>query len=182
MLMVLLNPFAAVAETVVCWPEAPVVRVRLVGLRVREKSGGGAAVTLSEKVVVCEREPEVPVRVIMLEFVAAVALAVSVIVCCVPGVTVNDAGTTVTPAARPEISTTTGEVKPLIGVAVKATGWVLAPAVMAMVAGAAEREKSAIALDDELQPMTVKARLLRADRQRLKIRMREFGLFLMARV
>ena len=79
MLTVLLNPFAAVAETVVCWPEAPMVRVRLGGLRVGEKSGGGVAVTLSEKVVACESEPEVPVRTMMLELVAAVAFAVRVI-------------------------------------------------------------------------------------------------------
>ena len=48
----LLNPFAAVAEIVVCWPEAPVVRARLVGFMAMEKSGGGAAVTLSVTVAV----------------------------------------------------------------------------------------------------------------------------------
>ena len=48
----LLNPFATVAETAVCWPEAPAVRVRLVGLMAMEKSGGGAAVTLRVKVAV----------------------------------------------------------------------------------------------------------------------------------
>ena len=50
--MVLLNPFAATADTIVCWPKAPVVSVRLVGLTLKEKSGGGAAVTLSTKVAV----------------------------------------------------------------------------------------------------------------------------------
>ena len=178
----LVNPFEAVADTVVCWPKSPVVRVRVVGLRVREKSVGGAAVTLSEKVVVCESELEVPARVMVLELAGAVVIAVRVMVCGAPGVRVTDVGAAVTPVGRPEIVITTGEMKPLIAVAVTVTCWDFAPAVIAMVAGAAEREKSAITLDVELQPMMVKARPMSANRQRLKLRMRELELVLMARV
>jgi hypothetical protein len=44
----------------------------------RVKSGAGAAVTLSLSVVVCESEPEVPVKVIVPELAAAVEAAVKV--------------------------------------------------------------------------------------------------------
>jgi hypothetical protein len=182
MLMVLLNPFAATAETVVCWPEAPVVRVRLVGLMVREKSGGGAAVTLSVRAAVWDSEPEVPVTVRVLELVAAVAAAVRVMVCGAPGVTVTDAGAAVTPVGRPERATATEEAKPLIATAVTVTCCVVAPSVRAIDVGAAEREKSATALELEPQPMPVKARQFRANSQRLNMRMRELEFFSRARV
>ena len=54
--------------------------------------------------------------------------------------------------------------------------------VIAMVAGTAERGKLVITLAVELQPKMAKARPLSANRQRIKLRMRELELVSMTRV
>src|SRR5216683_828400 len=175
------NPLTATAETAVCWPGAPVASARLVGLRLSRKSGAGATVTLSVKLAVCEREPDVPVNVMVLGPADAVPSAVIVTVCGVPGVSLSDAGVAVTPAGRPEMTTDTGALKPLIAVVVAETCWLPAPAVRAIVVGKVEREKSAMvlaalpALSCEPQPMALKARQFRVKSNRLKLTMREIG-------
>ncbi len=111
----------------------------------------------------------------VLVLVAAVAAAVRVMFCGVPGFKVMDAGAAVTPVGRPERTTAAEEVNPLIAVVETVTCWALAPAVKAIAAGAAEREKSAAGAELELglQPVAVKARQLRAMIHRLNVRMME---------
>ena len=122
--------------------------------------------------------------VMVLVLVAAVAAAVRVMLCGVPGFTVMDAGAAVTPMGRPERTTAAEEVKPLIAVVETATCWALAPAVRAMVAGAAEREKSAAGagLELGLQPIVVNARQPKARIHWLNERMLEGKFFLKIRV
>jgi len=130
-----------------------------------EKSGGGAAVTLSVKLVVCEIEPDVPMRVIVLELAGTVGAAVSVMVWGAPGLRIKDAGFAVMPAGKPERATATEALKPLIPVVVAETCGLSTPAVRAPAAGVADSEKSAtgaVAAGFELQPMGMSARQARA--------------------
>jgi len=93
-----------------------------------EKSGGGAAVTLSVKLVVCEIEPDVPMRVIVLELAGTVGAAVSVMVWGAPGLRIKDAGFAVMPAGKPERAKATEALKPLIPVVVAETCGLSTPA------------------------------------------------------
>lgn len=156
MLIAPVNPFIPAAVNVTFWPEEPVVRERLVGATVMEKSGGGAAATLSVKVVVCESKPDVPVSVIVLELAEAVGAAVSVIAWDAPGLRTKEAGFAVMPAGSPERTTATDELKPFNPVVVAEICGLSTPAVRATVAGVAVSEKSvtgAVAADFELQPV-----------------------------
>ena len=85
------------------------------------------ACTVRARAAVWLRLPDVPVNVTLAAFVAdAESNAVSVVLCGVPGVTVNVAGVAVTPAGRPAIATTTVPLKALTAVAVTLT-WDPAP-------------------------------------------------------
>ena len=108
MLTVPVNPLAATAEIATCWPEVPVVSESVFGLAAREKLGVGAAVTLSVMLAMCESDPDVAVRMRVLELADAVAPAVSVTDWGIPGLSVKDAGFAETPAGRPERTTATG--------------------------------------------------------------------------
>jgi hypothetical protein len=100
----------------------------------------------------------------------AVAVAVRVIVCDAPGATLNDAGAAVTPAGIPERATATGELKPLMAVTVTVICWVAPPAVKAIVAGVADREKSPGALDCFVQLVTLQATQIRVSSPWLRMR------------
>jgi hypothetical protein len=105
------NPFCA--ETVIALdPLAPCTTVRLFGDAERVKFG--AALTVSDSVVVCTRLPEVPVIVTTVVPTVADALAVRVkllVVVAVPGL--NDA---VTPPGNPEAARLTFPVNPFSAV------------------------------------------------------------------
>jgi hypothetical protein len=73
---------------------------------------------------------------------AAVEAAVKVTLCAVPGTRVSAAGFALTPAGNPLIATVTVPVKALAGTAFTLTACPAPPAVRAIVAGAAVREKS----------------------------------------
>src|ERR1700733_2976914 len=101
MLIVPENPLSAVAETEVGSPAAPDCRLRLFGLRAREKSGGGGgAVTVRASGVVCCSASEFPVNVTVAVPIAAPADADRAMDCGVPGVRFRVAGLAVTPAGR----------------------------------------------------------------------------------
>ena len=100
-------------------PVAPCVNVRLGGVRARVKSFGcaGAAFTVSLRLAVWVNEPEVPVRVTFAFPVAALAAAVTVVFCAVPGVRFSVDGLAVTPDGRPLKLTFTDPLNPFVGVA-----------------------------------------------------------------
>ena len=137
-----LNPLIAVTLRAIAAPVPPALMFAVDGLALNEKSGAGTTLTFRAKLAVCEREPDVPVSVTVLELADADALAVNVMLCGVPGIRLNDEGVAVTPAGRPEIATETVPLKPLLAFALTATCWLPDPAVRAMLAGDALREKS----------------------------------------
>ena len=64
------------------------------------------------------KEPEVPLKVTVVDEEGALSAAVNVIVCAVPGVSVMDDGLMVTPLGKLETAMATVEVNPLLPVAV----------------------------------------------------------------
>jgi len=93
-------------------------------------------------VAVCTSVPDVPFTVTVLELATALAAAVSVSVCGVPGVTVGVAGATVTPAGSPLTVIPTPELNPLIPLTETAVDPLAPPAVSATLAGATASVKS----------------------------------------
>jgi len=148
-----------VAFTLMAEPVAPAVMVADVGETLREKLGGGAA-TVRATVAVCDRVPEVPVKVMVAVAGVAVAAAVIVRFCAAPGVRVRVTGLAVTPVGRPVMATATEPVKLLMAVASTLTVWPAAPVVRESVVGATAREKSGVAatggVDPPLQERSVK--------------------------
>jgi hypothetical protein len=140
------KPLTALAETLIGIPAAPTVRVREAGTAVSVKSGVGAEVAamVAETVAEWLNEPDVPDRVMVALPAAAEEAAERVTVWAVPGVRVRVAGCAVTPLGRPVMVTATLEVKPFSGAAFTLMVWLGPPAVSAMVAGVAEREKSGV--------------------------------------
>jgi hypothetical protein len=137
-----LKEFAAVAVTLTEAPAPPPVSESDVGERVREKSGGGAAETVSATPAVWLNVPEVPVNVAVELPAVAVLPAVRVTVFATPGDRVSVAGLAVTPVGSPDMATVTIPLNPLDAVAVTLTVWPAPPAVIAKVVGVAIREKS----------------------------------------
>ena len=123
---------------IVLEPLVPCLTVRLDGEAESEKSGVDVAFTVSEIVVVCVSEPEVPVMVTDLFPVAALELAVSVttlldVVGLVPKLAV-------TPAGNPDADKVTLPLKPFEGVTVIVL-LPLLPCVMVTAEGEADSEK-----------------------------------------
>jgi hypothetical protein len=81
--------------------------------------------------------PELPVKVTVALPAAALAAAVTVIVCGAPGVKLSVAGCAVTPAGRPAIATFTVPMKPLAGTAFTLIGCPVPPGTSEMLAGVA---------------------------------------------
>ena len=123
-------------------PSAPAVNVKLVGLIASVKSGTAAAATFSVNVAVCTSAPDVPVTVTVLEPATALAAAVSVSVCGVPGVTVGVAGFTVTPAGNPLTAIPTPALNPLTPLTDTAVDPLAPPAVTLTVVGFTASVKS----------------------------------------
>jgi hypothetical protein len=88
------------------------------------------------------RLPEVPVKVTVGVAAAALAAAVSVVLCAVPGVKVSVAGFAVTPVGSPVIVTETVPLKEFNAVASRLTGEPVAPAAMVSDVGDTASEKS----------------------------------------
>jgi hypothetical protein len=132
----------ALAVTAVPCPRAPDVNVKLVGLIASVKSAGAAAI-FSVNVAVCTNAPEVPVTVTVLVPATALAAAVTVSVCGVPGVTVGVAGFTVTPAGSPLTAIPTPAVNPFTPLTETAVDPPAPPAVTLTVVGFTEIVKSA---------------------------------------
>ena len=115
---VLLKELMAVARTLTLEPLLPVVSVSDVGVTAIEKSATGAAAeTVRAKGAEWLSVPEVPVKTIVALPATALVLAVSVILCAVPGTSVSVTGEAVTPEGRPVIATETVPLKELIAVA-----------------------------------------------------------------
>jgi hypothetical protein len=102
----------------------------------------GGVWTVRASVVACDSPPALPVNVTVAAPVEAVVLAASVTFCAVPGVSVGDAGLAVTPAGKPAIPMTTGEAKPFIAVACKASAVPVVPSTSVCDVGVTVREKS----------------------------------------
>jgi len=136
-----LNPFTALAVTLTGTPAAPPTTVRDVGDSVSAKSGGGAEI-VAATVELCVSAPEVAVSVSVAYPGIALAAAVMVTLCAIPGVKVSVAGCAVTPAGSPVIATATVPVKPFAAVAVTLTCCPAAPGTSVIAAGVDEREKS----------------------------------------
>ena len=96
--------------------------------------------------------PEVPVTVTTALPAAALAAAVTVTVCAVPGVTLSVAGCAVTPAGRLAIPTFTIAAKPLAGEAFTMICCPVPLATSEMLAGVAVRVKSLAAAGVDLPP------------------------------
>ncbi len=163
-----LNPFTPVTDTLVDAPAPPAVTFTVVGLTPSEKSCASAA-TETMNVAAWLSVPEVPVTVTVPELAAALAAAVSVIVCGVPGITLTVAGAAVTPAGKPLSATATAELNPFSAVTVTVTVCPAAPPVNATVAGAAAIEKSGTNAVFELHP-TIPKVIPSATAQRAAIR------------
>jgi hypothetical protein len=159
------NPFTPPTDTVVEPVAPPAVTPTVVGLTANVKSGGGTAVTLTATVALCTRTPDVPVIVTVLELVAAVAAAVSVITCIAPGVIITDDGLAVTPAGNPVIVTAINALYPFTAPDVSVTCCVDPPAVSATVPGVAVNVKSSSSAALEPHPPTVRTRQLIASSQ-----------------
>jgi hypothetical protein len=130
-----LKPFCE-ATVMVLAPLAPCVMLRLLGDAERVKLGGG--VTVKERVVPCDKPPDVPVMVTVAVPIAAVLLAVSVnVLVLVVVLGLNDA---VTPLGRPDADKLTLPLKPFCGATVMVLT-PLAPCVMLRLLGDAERVK-----------------------------------------
>jgi hypothetical protein len=139
-----LKEFNAVARTLTGEPVVPATRVRDVGERVSEKSGGGgAAKMVTATVAEWLSVPEVPVKVTEALPAAAVEAAVRVTFCAVPGVNASVAGLAVTPEGSPAIVTATIPAKPFAGIAFTLICCPWPPATIAAVAGVAVSEKFA---------------------------------------
>jgi hypothetical protein len=125
-------------------PAAPDVSEMLAGSAVSVKSAeGGGADTFKATLTVCVIEPELPVNVTVALPLTALAFAVKVTFCGVPGVRVSVDGAAVTPAGKPRPTAMfTLPLKPFTAIAVTAIGSPFAPAVSDRVVGAATRIKS----------------------------------------
>ena len=144
-LTVPLNPFSAVAVTAVPCPSAPAVNVKLIGLIANVKSATAAAVTFNVNVAECTSAPEVPVTVMVLDPATALAAAVTVSVCGVPGVIVGVDGLTETPAGSPLTTIPTPALNPFTPLNDTAVDPVAPPAVTFTVVGFSVSEKSCTA-------------------------------------
>jgi hypothetical protein len=102
-----------------------------------------AAVTVSPRLAVWVREPDVPVNTTFALPACALLPAVSVMLCAVPGVSVNDVGFAVTPAGKPLSATPTVPLKPFSALADNCTGCPAAPIVTLKDCGLTASEKSA---------------------------------------
>lgn len=123
-------------------PLVPCLTLKLAGDAESEKFGVAVALTVSETVVVCVNDPDVPVMVTVDVPVVAVALAVKVnTLVPVVGLVPNDA---VTPEGRPEADSVTEPVKPPEGVSLMVV-LPLLPWVTVKLAGDAESEKLGLA-------------------------------------
>jgi hypothetical protein len=111
------KPFNAVAERDTCPALPPGVSVKLVGLRLSEKSAAG--VIVSVKGTLWTSAPAVPAIAIGTVPVLALGIAERAIMIGVPGCTVTGEDGPDTPAGRFKIRLT-GPVKPLIAVAERA--------------------------------------------------------------
>ena len=120
-LTVPVNPFNAVAVTCTAWPAPPLVTLRDDGATASEKSGwgGGGAVTVMAKDVVCVCPPAVPVNVAVADPGAVPVGADSVSIAAVPGVRVREAGCKVTPVGNPLTLTGMLDEKPFSAVATR---------------------------------------------------------------
>jgi hypothetical protein len=84
----------------------------------------------------------VPVKVTVALPAAALAAAVRVMFCGVPGARLKVVGFAVTPAGNPLMATLTVVLNPFCAVMLRATGWPAAPAVRVRDAGVTLRLKS----------------------------------------
>ncbi len=135
--------FSAVANALTGEPVAPATIVSDVGETVSEKSGGGgAAETVNATVAEWLSVPDVPVKVTAALPATAVAPAVSVMFCTVPGVSASVAGFAVTPVGSPLMATETVPLKEFIAVARTLTGEPVAPATIVSDVGETVSEKS----------------------------------------
>ena len=142
-----LKPVLETTFTETVSPAPPCVTVRLAGVKVRAKPrpSGGASVTESAKVAVCVTDVAVPVTVTVASPVAALAAAVNVTFCGVPGVRLSVDGLAVTPAGRPLSLTLTVPLKPFIGTASTETVLPAPPCDTAILDGPSAKVKSGAA-------------------------------------
>lgn len=147
-LTVPLKPLLEIAFTETDSPPPPCVTVRLAGVKVRAKPrfSGGASVTESDKVAVCVTDAAAPVTVTFASPVAALAAAVRVTFCAVPGVRLNVDGLAVTPLGRPLSFTFTVPLKPSMGTAFTEIVLPAPPCGTAILAGARVKVKSGAAV------------------------------------
>lgn len=132
-----LNPIMGVAFTETACPEAPCVREIFEGVTDKLKSpgGGGGAVTDRANVAVCVNDLVAPVKVTVVFPIAALAAAVRVMFCGVPGVRLSVDGFAVTPTGRPLSITFTLPLNPFIGMAFTETIFPAPPCGMARLGG-----------------------------------------------
>jgi hypothetical protein len=128
------------AVRLTCEPDVPAVIVSDAGAAVRVKSGGGTMVAATEEV--CERAPEVPVRVSVAVPPDVAGVAEIDTFWAVPGVRVRVEGCAVTPLGKPVIATATMSVKPLADTALTLICWTGPPGTSETLAGLEERVKS----------------------------------------
>jgi hypothetical protein len=135
--------FIGEAVTVMALLVVPALSDNEVGETAREKSGGGAACTVSASVAVWVREPEVPVKVMVGEADTAVVAAVRVVVAdgC-DGVRVSVEGLAVTPEGSPVMDTEIEPVKEFIGEAVTVMALLVVPGLRDSEVGETATEKS----------------------------------------
>lgn len=156
---VLLKELTAVAVTLTWEPVAPAVRAREVGDAVKVKSGGGGgAEIVAAMVAEWLSVPEVPVSVRVALPATAVAAAVIVTFCAVPGVNVRVAGCAVTPVGSPVMATATMPVNPFAEVAFTLICCPAPPGTSVIDAGVGAREKSASDAGLDPPPQEIAAR------------------------
>ena len=137
------NPFAGTAFTLICCPPPPGTSETLAGEAVRLKSAtGGGAETATATAAEWLKAPDVPANVTMAFPATALAEALTVTVCAVPGVKLSVAGCAVTPLGSPAIATFTMPVNPLAGTAFTLICCPPPPGASETLAGVAVRLKS----------------------------------------
>jgi hypothetical protein len=167
---VLPKELTAVAVTLSWEPEPPVVMVNEVGDALSVKSGGGgAAEIVAAMVAEWLSAPEVPVRVSVALPATAVAAAVRVTFCAVPGDSVRVVGCAVTPVGSPVMTTAIVPVNPLAAVAFTLICCPVPSGTSVITAGVDARAKSPS--DDGLDPplQETKARQKRKLKHRLSV-------------
>jgi len=142
------------AFTLICCPAPPDTTVRALGAAVKVKSPAGAA-TVSVTAIEWLSVPEVPKSVKVPLPTTALALALRLTVCAVPGVSVSVAGCAVTPAG-PVIATDTVPAKPFDGAAVTLSDCPAPPAISIRLDGMADREKSAAGVVPDESPVATR--------------------------